>query len=152
MDHFNLTMLEKLCALLFFLTRSKTEFEMVADEVEDCNLKTALNGLSSESDQYANEITTQLKALGINGFVPKNFFDDCDSQNETLSVQTESKRGNELMNICNTTEDTITKAYYEILNEYLPFANLRDIMTYQINSLKLAFMKIKTLNTARFSH
>ena len=50
MEHFNVTMLEKVCGLLFFLSQSKAEFEMVADEVEDCNLKTALNGLSSESD------------------------------------------------------------------------------------------------------
>ena len=151
MEHFNVTMLEKVCGLLFFLSQSKAEFEMVADEVEDCNLKTALNGLSSESDQYANEITTQLKNLGVNGIVPKSFFENCDWQNYTLAEPTDTK-GNELMSICDTTENSITKAYYEILNEYFPFANLRDIMTYQVNSLKLAFMKIKTLNTARFSH
>ena len=151
MEYFNVVMLEKLCGLLFFLTQSKAEFEMVADEVEDRNLKTALNGLSSESNQYANEITTQLKSLGVNGIMPKSFFENYDWQNYTLAEPAD-KKGNELMSICDTNENSITKAYSEILNEYFPFANLRDIMTYQVNSLKLAFMKIKTLNAARFSH
>ncbi|MEP6712669.1 MAG: hypothetical protein ABJA37_09650, partial [Ferruginibacter sp.] len=148
MEHLNISMLEKLCGLLFFLTRSKAEFEMVADEVEDCNLKTALNGLSSESDQYANEITTQLKTLGINGIGPKLLFEDSGEENDNLFCPPENARGNELMKICDNSENSITKAYNEILNEYFPFSNLRDIMSYQADSLKLAFRKIKTLNTA----
>ena len=146
----NIAMLEKLCGLLFFLTQSKAEFEMVADEIEDCNLKTALNGLSCESAQFADEITIQLKTLGINGIAPKNFFEICDGQTETQPLPVDAK-GDELMNICDATENTITRAYNEILKEYFPFSNLKDIMTYQVTSLKLAFLKIKTLNTSRFS-
>lgn len=152
MDPVNVILLEKICALLFFLTQSKAEFEMVADEVEDCTLKTALNGLSTESDQYANEITVQLKTLGIKGIAPKNFVEDCKEEIEKAAMQQNEAAGNELMTICEATEQAITKAYGEILNEYFPFSNLKDIMTYQVNSLKFAFMKIKTLNTARFSN
>lgn len=41
--------IDKLRGLLYSLTHTKEEIEMVADEVEDCNLRTALNGLSMES-------------------------------------------------------------------------------------------------------
>src|SRR5215212_67925 len=42
----NSKIIDKFCGLLHFLNLSKQEFEMVADEIEDCNLKTALHGLS----------------------------------------------------------------------------------------------------------
>ena len=58
--------LNKFSGLMFFLKRSKHDFEMVADEVENYTLKSALNGLSEESSYYANELKTYLKALGIN--------------------------------------------------------------------------------------
>ncbi|RZM15207.1 MAG: hypothetical protein EOO88_43730 [Pedobacter sp.] len=143
---------DKFCGLLFYLSRSKTEFEMVADEIEDPNLRTALDGLSSESSQYAKEIAVQLKTLGVGEVVPHDFFENCVKEGDASpEVLMAAGRGNELMQICNQSETTITNAYWEILNEYVPFASLKDIMVYQLNSLKHAFSKIKILNAARFS-
>lgn len=151
MENFNAKIIEKLCGLLHFLNLSKEEFEMVADEIEDCNLKTALHGLSLESNQCVDELTTQLKTLGIPFKAPKTFelFTE-----EVYIPQTEyvPGTGNELMNICSNSENTITNAYSEILSDYLPINSLREMMTYQLNTLKCAFMKIKTLNRARFAH
>jgi len=151
METFNTKIADKFCGLLYSLTQSKNEFEMVADEVEDCNLKTALNGLSTETDLFANEIANQLKTLGINDVVPPKYFDNCIHDPQIPETAARAGKGNELLAICNQTEHSITKAYWDILNEYVPFPTLRDIMTYQLNSLKFAFMKIKMLNSARFA-
>jgi hypothetical protein len=141
---------DKFCGLLYSLTQSKNEFEMVADEVEDCNLRTALQGISTETDLYANEIVNQLKTLGINEALPPNFLDNC-TQNVEYPEDQSNGKGNELLAICNYIEQSVTKAYWNILNEPVPFPTLRDILTYQLNSLKYAFMKIKMLNSARFA-
>jgi hypothetical protein len=142
---------DKFCGLLYSLTQSKNEFEMVADEIEDCNLKTALNGLSNESDLFAKEISNQLKTLGMSTVVPSNYFDNCANGIDVPETELRPGKGNELLAICNYSEHSITKAYWDILNEYVPFPTLRDIMTYQLNALKFAFMKIKMLNSARFA-
>jgi len=151
METINSKIADKFCGLLYYLTQSKNEFEMVADEVEDCNLKTALNGLSNESDLFAKEISNQLKTLGISEVVPPNYFENCSQDSSVPEPESKPGKGNELQAICNHSEHSITKAYWDILNEYVPFPTLRDIMTYQLNALKFAFMKIKMLNSARFT-
>jgi len=151
METLNSKIADKFCGLLYSLTQSKNEFEMVADEIEDCNLKTALNGLSNESDLFAKEISNQLKTLGISDVVPANYFEHCINDNDVSNIEVKPGKGNELLAICNHSEHSITKAYWDILNEYVPFPTLRDIMTYQLNALKFAFMKIKMLNSARFA-
>ena len=41
MENLSVTISSKFHGLLSYLTRTKETFEMVADEIEDCNLKTA---------------------------------------------------------------------------------------------------------------
>ncbi|MDB5202280.1 MAG: hypothetical protein JWQ27_1689 [Ferruginibacter sp.] len=148
MENINTKIIDKFCGLLFFLTRSRNEFEMVADEIEDCGLRTALNGLSTETNQFADEISSQLKSLGINPVTKEDYFEDCINKGEDLRQQ--SGRGRELQTICTETEASITSAYSEILED-VPFTTLKEMMTYQLNSLKFAFMKINMLNSARFA-
>jgi hypothetical protein len=151
MEIINHSIADKLCGLLKFLRLYKTAFEIVAEEVEDCNLRTALYGLSAESIQYANEITTQLKTHGIPYRLDTDMLADCvDKFDENIELDIPGK-GNELTNICNSSEDSITNAYNDVLNEYLPLASLRNTMLYQLNALKLSFLKIKMLNNARFA-
>ncbi len=151
MEIINHSIADKLCGLLKFLRLYKTAFEIVAEDVEDCNLRTALYGLSAESIQYANEITTQLKTHGIPYRLDTDMLADCldkFDENDELII---TGKGTELTNICNSSETSITNAYNDVLNEYLPLASLRNIMLYQLNALKLSFMKIKLLNNARFA-
>ena|SRR6476620_643803 len=152
MEQLQTKIADKFCGLLSSLAQSRNEFEMVADEVEDCNLRTALNGLSTETDLFAHEIANQLKSLGITDALKTSYFDACLEEGNNFTGSPEhAGHGNELLAICNNKEHSITKAYWEILNEYVPFPTLRDIMTYQLNALKFAFMKIKMLNSARFA-
>ncbi|MEO7263442.1 MAG: hypothetical protein ABIW38_00955 [Ferruginibacter sp.] len=151
MEIINYSIADKLCGLLKFLRLYKTAFEIVAEEVEDCNLRTALYGLSAESIQYADEITTQLKTHGIPYRLDTDMMADClDKFEENFNLEMPGK-GNELTNICNCSENSITNAYNDVLNEYLPLASLRNVMLYQLNALKLSFLKVKMLNNARFA-
>ena len=141
--------IDKLRGLLYSLTHTKEEIEMVADEVEDCNLRTALNGLSMESSQYASELCMKLKTLGLQ--FPKLSLEELEGSNSMPFEDISNGNGNELSYICNRNENFIITAYRNILSENFLLPGLRDIMMYQLNALKCAFMKIKLLNSARFS-
>ncbi|MEO6405620.1 MAG: hypothetical protein ABIY51_08820 [Ferruginibacter sp.] len=151
MEVLNNSVSDKLCGLLKFLCSNKAAFEIVAEEVEDCNLRTALYGLSAESIQYADEITAQLKTYGIPYRLDTDILMDYFERFENTSPSYIPGKGNELTNICTNSENSIINAYNDLLNEYLPLANLRNIMLYQLNALRISFMKIKMLNNARFA-
>ena len=149
METLNKNFIDKLGGLLHSLTHTKEELEMVADEVEDCNLRTALHGLSMESSQFASEICMQLKTLGVR--FPRLSLEELEGSNSMPFEEINNGPGNELSYICSRNENFITNAYRNILSEGFLFPGLRDIMLYQLNALKCAFMKIKLLNSARFS-
>ncbi len=140
---------DKLFKVLMYLTQTKEEFEMVADEIDEGNLKTALEGLSIESSLYANELCIQLKTLGIAVNTP--CICDLNGANEMPLHATLPGKGNELHYICSKSEDSIISAYKNILNDGISLPGLYELMMYQLNALKCAFTKIKMLNAARYS-
>jgi hypothetical protein len=138
----------KFSGLLFFLKRSNKEFEMVADEMGNRSLRTALNGLSEESGYYAGELKNYLGSLG---FAPATVTDE---ETEIYSYEPPAESpaaGYELLNICAHNEDTLVQAYNELMSECPPHQSLKEIMLCQLNALRYTFMKIKMLNTARFA-
>jgi len=149
METLSTGIINKLSGLLFFLKRSKNEFEMVADEMENYSLKTALNGLSEESNYYEGELKNYLNHLGI--ITPYIQYDRLVDNNTYDGAEQHNNNGNELNCICSHNEMSLTEAYSDLLNEPLPFESLKEIILYQLNALKFTFMKIKTLNTARFA-
>lgn len=151
METLNAAIKEKFLGLLFFLRRSKTEFEMVADEMEDYSLRTALNSLSDDSNYYAGELKNYLKAFGIYSLQNESLNESFIAQHSENYATDDPVKGNELHTICNYNEASLTQAYSELLQENMPFQILKDIMRYQLNALRNTFMKINTLNTARFS-
>ena len=148
MESITKNILDKFCGLLFFLKKSKKEFELVADEIGESSLRTALNSLSEESNFYAGEIKQQLKSLGIHAEVPEDYFEPFESVPENYSLA--EGPGRELYNICSFNEFSLKKAYNDLITESIPYQSLKEIMIYQLNALTYTFMKVKTLNTARF--
>ena len=153
MNNLTAATLSKFSGLMFFLKRSKNDFEMVADEIENYSLKSALNGLSEESSFYASEIKNYLKHLGINGSIfpvtefSSNYYDVNVSDIATENCQ----HGLELKSLCSFIEKSLIRAYSDLLDEPLPCKSLQEIIIYQLNALKISFLKIQTLNTARFA-
>lgn len=147
MDANNQSVLAKITTLIHSLTHTKEEIEMVADEVDDCNLRIALNGLSQESSIFATELCLQFRNSGIH--FPRLSLEELHGSNTMAEELTEGP-GDELSYICTRNERFLMAAYNMILNENFLFPGLRDIMTYQLDSLRSAFQKIKLLNMARF--
>ena len=151
MNNLTASALNKLSGLMFFLKRSKCDFEMVADEIENYSLKSALNGLSEESSFYASELKNYLKHLGINAsFINATEFSSNYFENE-ISSNENCEQGMELKTLCSYNEKSLTQAYSDLLEEPLPCKSLQEIISYQLNALKISFQKIQTLNTARFA-
>ncbi len=150
MENFTSSALHKFTGLMFFLKRSKLDFEMVADEMENHSLKTALNGLSEESYYYASELKNYLKHLGVNTTVTDEVY-RYEDFNSTNTLTENLQNGNELNSLCTYNEATLMQAYSDLLEEPMPCKSLQEIIMYQLNALKITFLKIRTLNTARFA-
>src|SRR6476620_6708026 len=61
----NQTLQAKLKRLASFLLQVHKGFDNIAEEIEDTNLKTAIQALSVESCQYAKEINKELLHLNL---------------------------------------------------------------------------------------
>jgi hypothetical protein len=142
---------DKLCTLLSFLTQLPAELEMIADEIDNENLKNALCSVAIESNQYAKELNAQLRTMEIKtpSLQPAHFQDEI-MQSDFSGLRV--SRGKEVLNICEKSEAFFTRLYMDVLNEYLPSASLSDMMNYQLLGIKSAFMRIRFLNSLRFNN
>ncbi len=151
MELFTAGLTSKFSGLLFFLKRSRQEFEMVGDEIEDHPLRSALNGLSAESNWYAGEIKNYLTSLGVSAQLTDHLkFEENESFGD-YTVAESAALGGKVATICTHNEKSLLQAYSELLEEHIPFQTLKDIISYQLNALKYTFLKVKTLNDARFA-
>ena len=125
-------------------------FATIAVDIECANLKTAIFTLSVEARQYAEEISTKMEELNIN--IPLTASDQLWKKIESdIHEQAGFSKGGEIVALCNNCEIYFTKFYEDILLEYLPLKNFKDIITFQLYATKFSFMKIRLLNTLRFS-
>ena len=139
---------DKLCTLLSFLTQLPCELDMIADEIDNENLKNALSVAAVESNQYAKELCDQLRSLQINPpFIEAASFHDALIEADPTATH---MKGEEVLNICEKVEAFFTKLYSDALNEYFPNNSLNDMMNYQLLGIRSAFMRIRFLNSLRF--
>lgn len=140
----------KLQTLVSFLRQINRGFDGIANEVDCASLKTALLALAVESKQYAKEINTELQHLNIS--MPSEYTDQLWDMIETnIHEQAGFSKGGEIAALCNNCETYFGKLYKDVLQEYLPCKSLKDMITYQLFATQCAFMKIRLLNTLRFS-
>jgi hypothetical protein len=141
----------KLESLVSYLHQITKGFESIAVDIECANLKTAIYALSVESKQYAEEISDQLKELNVS--IPLTATDQLWKKIESdIHEQAGFSKGGEIVALCNNCEIYFNKFYEDILLEYLPLENFKDIITYQLYATKFSFMKIRLLNRLRFSN
>jgi hypothetical protein len=139
--------LENLVSYLFQITRG---FENIAVDIECANLKTALIALSVEAKQYAEEISNQLQELDV--VIPYTANDQLWKKIESdIHEQAAFSKGGEIVALCNNCEIYFNRFYEDILLEYLPLKNFKEIITYQLYATRFSFMKIRLLNSIRFS-
>lgn len=137
---------EKIYTLLSLLRRTREEFELVSEEMDDDHVRHTLRGFALETNQYEQELKSQLKMLEIKETtaVPFINYDEL-----LINIHSILNAGSlrEILNTCMATESFFEKAYRGVLNEYFPYQSLRDILVYQLNGIKCSFMKLKLLNS-----
>lgn len=145
MEQFSKTLIENFKGLLFFLKKTNVDFEEVADEIDNSPLREALNGLSAETNFFEHEIKLQLQKLGLD-------IDDRNIATSSMPLKNDisTKPGEELVSIFSQFEQFLLKYYNNLILENLPCKDLRKTIIYQMNALKLTFMKLNMLNDARF--
>jgi len=141
---------DKLCTLLSFLTQLPGKLEMIADEIDDENLRNALGAVADESRQYGMELKAQLKNLKIAAPVSDNH----DLEEEVIErsvLNCPKEKGKEVLSICESCEAFFSNLYTDLLEEYVFNTSLRNMMSYQLLGIKSAFMRIRFLNTLRLN-
>ena len=140
---------QKLSFLISYLHQISKDFEMIADEIEDKNLKNVFSALSEEDKQFAEELCCQVNKCGIN----LALYEPALHWQESLDgiMETSSSKQNELLQICDKSEYLFLKLYTDVLREFFSFKSLMDIMVYQYNSIRAGFLKLRLLNSLRFA-
>ena len=140
----------KLQSLVSYLCQVTKGFETISVDIECANLKTAIFTLSVEARQYAEEISTKMEELNIS--IPLTATDQLWKKIESdIHEQAGFSKGGEIVALCNNCEIYFTKYYEDILLEYLPLKNFKDIITFQLYATRFSFMKIRLLNALRFN-
>ncbi|HRH48190.1 MAG TPA: hypothetical protein PLP23_05550 [Panacibacter sp.] len=138
--------IEKIHLLISFLHQTREEFELVSKEIDDDHLRLTLRSFALETNQYEQELKSQLQMLRINEIPVISIF-NCEELLKNIRSIMNAASLKETLVICTATERFFEKAYRNVLNEYFPYQWLRDILIYQLNSIKCSFMKIKLLNS-----
>jgi uncharacterized protein (TIGR02284 family) len=134
---------QKLNSLLDVMHESKRGYERIASQSDDRNFQRAVSGLALECSQYINELTNQISSLGVQPAVnkPKDKY-------IWNQISTNVKQQEDILNACYGSERIILKAYRDVLNDPSILHPIRQLITYQLNGMKYAFVKVKLLNTA----
>jgi len=141
---------KKLSFLISYLRQISKDFEMIADEIDDKNLKNVFSALSEEDKQFADELYCQVNKCGISLALHEPVLHWQESL-ENLPVENSATKQNELLQICDKSEYLFLKLYTDVLREFFSFKSLMDIMVYQYNSIRAGFLKLRLLNSLRFT-
>lgn len=140
---------DKLCALLYFLTKFPCILEMMAEEIENENLRDALCAVASESGQYAKELYAHLRWPAKADIVTSINNPD-EGIAEKIYLNSSKEKGNEVLLICNQNESFFSEFYIDLLDNHLPDESLKKMLHYQLAGIRSAFTRIRFLNSSRF--
>jgi len=132
----------KLCRLSFFLHHATEEFNQVSSHIKEKKIKISVRSIAVRTEQYMNELDSQLSMLSIKCAIKGNNREIKSSYAEYKNIS--DKKILELY--CNS-ESFFSKAYNSILNQYFPQKPLRDMLRYQLTGIRNAFRELKLLNS-----
>jgi hypothetical protein len=144
MQKVNKVIAHKLCKLSSFLNHACNEFESISRQVKGKNIRMSLRCFAMETRQYREELDSQLRTLRVKKMLDRiNYGEEGKSKSIAHKRFTDKK----IIELCGNTEEYFVKAYRSILNEYFPYAGLRDMLTYQLHGIKNAFRQLKLLKS-----
>ncbi len=142
---------DKFAAMISSLKQLSGIVEMIADEIDNENLKNAMRLFAIESSQYAEELKAESKHLNIT----KSLIDSTDLMDEVTAnifPTVYEEKGTEILSFCVNCENFFQRMYKEFLKDFLYNNSLANIIDGQLLGIKSAFMRIKRLNAIRFNH
>lgn len=152
MQKINKIISAKLCKLLSFLHQAGEELEKVARKIKDKNIKMSVRSIALETNQYKHELNSQLESLRIKRIRNIDIMCGVNTaevlKNNHLNDKTTTDK--EIIELCCKSEVNFEKKYRNILNEYFPYHELRNMLVYQLNGIKCAFMQLKLLRSVRW--
>ncbi len=131
--------LEKIKSLCGLLWQGKKEYEQVAANIHDKELRHAILMLAQENNQYARELSSQIETLG--GVPPKENIYEASAEAKIFHDE------NEILAFCKLNETKMLEVYRDILNESFLYEGLRKMIRYQLNGILCAFTQLKLLNS-----
>jgi uncharacterized protein (TIGR02284 family) len=134
-------LLKKINNVCNLLKQGKKEYEQVAVNVTDKDLRRTMLSLAQESNQYACELSSQILTLGGTPEIDEAVLAD-----EIKNVNGEE----EMITLCLKNEKKMLSAYREILNESFLYDGLRKMIRYQLNEMLCAFMQAKQIGSLKF--
>jgi len=137
-------LLEKINNICTLLRQGKKEYEQVATNVTDKDLRRTMLSLAQESNQYACELSSQIHTLG--GTPDMEIINESVAEDEIKNVNGET----EIITLCEKNEKKMLIAYREILNESFLYEGLRKMILYQLNEMLCAFMQVKQVGYLKF--
>src|SRR3954447_22458232 len=134
----------KLHNLSSSLKHACNELETIAKQGRDENITLSVRSIAMETKQYIEELNSQQKTI-----FTSNLSDEiCNSDISSHKIRSMNNVDDELViEECCSTEVYIEQAYRSILNENFQYSGLRDLLKYQLNGIKCAFMKLKLLKS-----
>ncbi len=141
---------DKFAAMIASLKQLSGKVEMIADEIDNENLKNAMRLFAVESNQYADELKAERKQLNI--MISAVDFTDLTEDLTAVSIDTNPvTKGNEILTFCENCENFFQRMHHEFLKDFLYNNSIANIIDEQLMGLKSAFMRIKRLNAIRFN-
>ncbi len=139
---------EKINNLCSLLLQEQSDFEQVATQITDTELRCTVLTLAQNNHQYACELSSQVQAIRgteVPGGLPLSLkpvteIESCVFNNE-----------NEVLAFCKMNEKKMVFAYRDILNESALYEGLRKMIRYQLNSILVTFMQLRLLNSLKLS-
>ncbi len=148
MQKVNNLIADKLCKLSSFLNHACKEFESIAKQIKEKNIRMSLRSFAIKTKQYREELNSELRTLRVIKILNRiNYSQEIKSKPIAHKHFTDKK----IIELCCNTEEYFVKAYRSILNEYFPYTGLRDMLIYQLSGIKNAFRQLKLLKSVMTS-
>ncbi|MBX3256116.1 MAG: DUF2383 domain-containing protein [Chitinophagaceae bacterium] len=140
---------QKLLYLLAALKNERDQYSQAAAKISNRQLRDNINLLAQENNQYASELLSQIRILGVENVSNDNMIQDQDAHTQVLDdVKGDGTQSTiEILQICRDSEKKMIRVYREVLNEPHLMEDIRRLIRCQLNGIMYAFLRLKLFSS-----
>jgi hypothetical protein len=147
-DKFSPVDLKKLNELRSALLEGIRKCDEVVLAVNNEPLRKTILGLEQQSNQYANELNSQIQVMG-------GYAQTLEEKNSKINISEKRKNGKtnielQALKICRNIEKSVINLYKKMLKEDLGSEGLKRMMKYQMDGIMCTTLQLKLLS--KFLH